>query len=139
MFREIAQRVLHRWQEEGLHPQSPVPVEEIITKLQDIGVTPNPEVLDVYSHLNGLDDTEMDLELFAFWSIKKIRLENRRNSEMVAFADFLIDSHRYAFRIEPDGVIGIYVDYGKNEKVRIADSFSEFFELYLTDTAKLFQ
>jgi len=64
-------------------------------------------------------------------------LENQRNSEVIEFADFLIDSFRYGFRIEFDDTVGIYIVCGKDNNEKVADSFRAFFQLYLTDAGKL--
>ena len=105
-------------------------------QFQSIGVNANTEVLEVFSQLNGFDDRLMDNHCINFWSTDKIKLENQRNSGVVEFADFLIDSHRYGFKVESDESISIYLVYGE-ENDKLADSFRAFFQLYLTDTKKL--
>lgn len=138
MFVDIAQLVLKQWNAEDLQPNEAFSSGDIAIEFQSLGIKANIEVLEVFSHLNGFDEGEMDCHCINFWSIDKIKLENQRNSEMVEFADFLIDSFRYGFKVEPDDSVGVYVVYSYDNNEKVADSFSTFFQLYLTDAGKLF-
>jgi hypothetical protein len=80
----------------------------------------------------------MDSECLSFWTVEKILRENKLNAEYVFFADFLIASHFYAFKFKAADSSSIYVYYGKNDRHKIADSFAEFFELYLENPERLF-
>src|SRR5688572_19910623 len=99
MFADIAQLVLKQWNAEDLRPNDPLSADDASLQFESIGVNANTEVLEVFSQLNGFDDGLMDNHCINFWSIDKIKLENRRNSDVVEFADFLIDSHRYGFKV----------------------------------------
>ena len=138
MFSDLAQLVVKQWISGGLHPNKVPSIEAIIEEFLSVGITPTNEVLEVLSCLNGFDDGEMDGDCFNFWSIEKIIKEKRPNLDIVEFADFLIDSHCYGFKEESDKSTGLYIVYSDNDKIKIADSFLQFFQLYLSDTAKLF-
>jgi len=98
--------------------------------------------LDVFSILNGFVDDRMDGECFVFWSIDKMLTESSRyyinDATFVHFADFLIDSHTYAFKQNETDFVSVHCHYSNNYVVKLADSFEEFFEYYLTDTVRLF-
>jgi hypothetical protein len=133
----IAQLVFDHWRSENIRLKEPLPQDQIVRHLESLGVSPLPELLDAYTILSRFDDDEMDNECLCFWSLEKVTEENRSGAKAVQFADFLIDSHRYAFRIESDNSIGIYIDYFDGKGIKIADSFSSFFRIYLGEPGKL--
>jgi hypothetical protein len=81
-------------------------------------------------------DYEMNSECFSFWSLKKVIEEN--NQKGLAFADFLIDSHRYYFKYEDENRSSVHTDWFEGgQMIKIADSVNEFFEMYLRSSEKL--
>jgi len=56
----------------------------------------------------------------------------------VHFADFLIYSHSYSFKVGGDNAASVYCHWDEDYIVKISDSFETFFEYYLTDIKKLF-
>jgi hypothetical protein len=137
MFADIAQLVLKEWNSEAIRPNHAIPANDVLFQFQFMGVNATTEILEVFSHLNGFDDGSMDRHCINFWSMDKIKLEKQRNSDLVEFADFLIDSHRYGFKVEPNHSVGIYVVYDEDASDKVAGSFREFFQLYLTDAEEL--
>jgi hypothetical protein len=84
--------------------------------------------------VNGMVDFEWDKEMISFWSIDRMRREfDEVPSTPVCFADFLISSHAYGFYPNEEKV---YTNYGPDS---IANSFTEFIDLYLNDGSKLFK
>jgi hypothetical protein len=65
-------------------------------------------------------------------------VEYQKESQYVVFADFLIDSHWYAFKVNDENTASVYLYYGDEDTTKISNSFTEFFELYLAEPAKLF-
>ena len=106
-----------------------------------LGFHANVEILKVYSTLNGFADDEMDNECLTFWPVRKILLENAasrvRETGYVHFGDFLIDSHTYAFSAHSSENTIVYCHWDERDEVKIADSFDEFFDYYLSEPMKL--
>jgi hypothetical protein len=63
--------------------------------------------------------------------------ENSASSELTCFADFLIESHRYAFKYENENTSSVYSNCESEDFVKIADSIEQFFDLYLTNPNKI--
>jgi hypothetical protein len=135
---ESLKKVAEIWHKECLKLSKPLSESQIIEKHAKLNVPISQDVIEVYSTLGGMEDCEMDSECFSFWDIDKILEENKPNSEFIYFADFLIDSHHYAFKFENEYVSSIYVHYSEKDRPKVGDSFAEFFELYLNDILKLF-
>lgn len=89
-------------------------------------------MIEVYSRLGGMVDDDLDSICFTFWTIEKILERNKQDSEYIFFADFLLDSHWYGFKCENEDVSSIHIHLGGNQFEKLADSFDEFFENYLT-------
>ena len=130
--------VFDHWGNQNIRLKETLPRDEIVRYLEGFGVSPHSELIDAYSILSCFDEDAMDNECLCFWSLEQVWKENQRGVSAIHFADFLINSHLYAFRIESDSSIGIYVDYFDGENIKIADSFSHFFQLYLNESARLF-
>ncbi len=135
---DTLKKVTEFWKQECVNLAKPLLEAEIIKGFAKLDILLSDDVIEVYSNINGFSENDMDSECLSFWTIEKIWGENQLNSEYVYFADFLIDSHFYAFKYENSDVSSIHVHYSENDSYKISDSFDEFFELYLKDPAKLF-
>lgn len=135
---ENLKKVEEHWRQEGLTLGKRLSEDEIIDAFANFGILFSSDVIEVYSTLNGFDEDEMDSECLSFWTLEKILKEIEPNSEYVYFADFLIDSHHYAFKFKDAEHSTVHVHYSEKERTKIADSFDEFFELYLNNPEKLF-
>ncbi len=136
------EKVKQHWLSENI-ALAPLPGQaELDVQLPSLGVRPTNEIRRLFSTLNGFADDDMDSECFAFWRLQRMVDENSRQGmkdrRYVHFADFLIDSHTYAFRQTESDSVAIYCHYTDDHIVKIGDSFEEFFEYYLTDVKKLF-
>jgi hypothetical protein len=78
--------------------------------------------------VGGTDD--MDEGLIRFWKLDEV-VPDERSPEFFVFADFLIESHAYAFRISEQGT-SVAVLYGVMP-VPIASTFESFLRLYLRE------
>ena len=117
---------------------SPRLEEDVAEAFAHLGVLLARDAVEVYSTIGGFADDDMDSECLTFWTVERMLRENDFNAENVYFADFLIDSHLYYFRYKNAQVSAIYVSYGESGRFHIADSFDEFFGLYLTNIKGLF-
>ena len=138
MLIENLKQVKEHWKQSNLNLAEPLLEKELVDIFANIEIPISREVIEVYSNLNGFNEWEMDSECLTFWEIQKILKENKRKSEYVYFADFLINSHFYAFKFEDANNSSVFASYSENDNRRVADSFDEFFEIYLKNPAKLF-
>lgn len=139
---EILEKVKQYWSSENI-ALAPLPEQaELEVQLRALGVQPTREIQRVFFALNGFADHDMDSECLTFWSLQRMIDENsrygRKGRSYVHFADFLIDSHTYAFRQTESSSAAVSCYYDDVYIVKVADSFEEFFEYYLTDIKKLF-
>jgi hypothetical protein len=134
---ENLKKVKQLWKQDGLDLAEPLSENEVIDNFGKLGTLISRDIIDVYSNLGGMSDNDSDSILFSFWTIEKIIEENESNSEFIFFADFLIESHLYGFKFENENVSSIHIHYGKNDTEKVADSFEEFFEIYLTKSEDL--
>jgi hypothetical protein len=142
MLEEVLDRVRSRWRNEQLILAPPMGERELLERFLTLGVNANSEILKVFSTLGGFADDDLDSECLTFWTVDKILTENQRGWVMdrsyIHFADFLIDSHTYAFRINDSALTAaVYCHWDSNYIVKICDSFEAFFDFYLFDPAKL--
>ena len=141
MLSENLIKANRKWHDECLKLAQPLSEEEVIEKFTNLGILPARDAIEVYSTIGGMDENDSDSELLTFWTVEKILRENDFNAENVYFADFLIDSHWYYFKYKDAETSAIYVDYldsNGTSQYKIADSFDEFFELYLNNIKGLF-
>jgi hypothetical protein len=138
VLEENLKKVNAIWKADGLELANPFSRAEIANYFAKIGVSPCEEIFIVYSNLGGMVDWGMDSLCFSFWTIDKILEENALNNELIFFADFLINSHLYGFRIEDENISSIHIYHGANDVEKIADSFDEFFDTYLTQPESYF-
>ena len=70
-----------------------------------LGMELPKDILEFYSLANGRPDMSYDDHEVSFWSISKIREEHGKwNDSELGFADFLIHSWRFVFRVDARGV-----------------------------------
>jgi len=141
MLSETLDKVRSHWVSENLVLASPLDRDDLYERFLTLGVSATPEILEVFSKLNGFAEDDMDSECLSFWTVDKIVRENQmgwvRDRLYVHFADFLIDSHTYAFKINDSGSSSVYCHWDSSYVVKICESFETFFEYYLFDTPKL--
>lgn len=132
-------KVKEKWELDGLNLAEPLSENGVNDSFTSLKISVSKDVIEVFSNLNGFDENGMDSECLSFWTIEKILRENETNSEYVYFADFLIDSHHYAFKFENADFSSIHIHFSETLRFKIADSFGEFFELYLNNPENLFR
>lgn len=138
MLKENLEKIKEKWKLDGLKLKNPFSKEELIKRFAKVGITLSQDVIDFYSSIDGFDENEMDSECLTFWTIEKILKENETDSKEIYFADFLIDSHQYFFKYKNAEYSEVFIRYSETDKHKIADSFDDFFELYLKDINSLF-
>jgi hypothetical protein len=135
---ENVKKVKQIWKNQGLNIAEPLTENAVVKTFASLDVPLSKEVTEVYSNIGGMTEDNMDAICFTFWTVEKILSENKPNSELTFFADFLIYSHLYGFKFENENISSIHIYWEKNQIEKIADSFNEFFENYLTKPEKYF-
>ncbi len=137
MLQKNLQQAVNKWKNEGLRLQKPLSAIEVKAALAKSGISAAKEVIEMYAIFNGFAEDGLDSECMTFWTVEKVSAEYQKESQYVVFADFLFDSHWYAFKTDDENMASVYLYYGDNETVKISNSLAEFFELYLTEPSKL--
>jgi len=104
----------------------------LVTNFNNLKIPISGDVLEVYSNLGGMDDFDSEGTCFSFWSVEKILAEDNSKAELTFFADFLIYFHLYGFKFENDKTSSIHIYWGEKQIEKIANSFEDFFEIFLT-------
>jgi hypothetical protein len=138
VLKDNLRKVNRKWHGECLELAGPISEEDVIEKFTNPGILLARDAVEVYSTIGGFDENDSDSELLTFWTVEKILREIDFNAEVVYFADFLIDSHHYCFKYKNDESSAIYVHYSETDRYKIADSFDQFFGLYLNNINELF-
>lgn len=131
--------VLRKWQRQNIILLPPVKEADVIARLRETGRNYSRDVIALYCATGGMKDGETDSHAWSLWSLNRVISESLGyDRPYILFADFLIDSHLYCFRYESDDRSSVCVDYFNGEEpALVADSVSEFFELYLRSPREL--
>lgn len=136
---EVIDKVIESWRNQRIRLLEPCEEALTVSVLAQLGRKVSRDVIEMYCVTGGMEDGEMDEHLFSLWSLERVKMDNARYaSPGIFFADFLINSHFYFFQFEDDRRSSVYIDYGDAlSPQRVAESVTEFFELYLANPAKL--
>jgi hypothetical protein len=137
VLKEKLVRAINGWQKENLRLLPANSEKEIIDCFLVIESLISNDILELYSNFGGMTDSDMDESLLSIWTLEQIEKENSVASGLTYFADFLIESHRYAFKYEDENISSVYSDCESADFVKIADSVEHFFDLYLTNPNKI--
>jgi hypothetical protein len=129
----IIQEVIQKWRRYGveLNPGASPDEIELLRELFHCEVP--ADIREFYANANGMPIHEYDGHQVSFWSISKIceQRETVADSE-IGFADFLINSWRFIFRVEDDSVIVVSENVSSDSPMENLGTFSNFLELYVT-------
>jgi hypothetical protein len=130
----VAKRVVDRWVESGVAlnpPALPTDVENLRRLLRSDVPT---DVRDFYLLANGMPDGVYDDHQVSFWSITKMHEQlGRWGDSEPGFADFLIDSWRFIFRVHQGRVFVV----SEGDSMRNLGTFDAFLDTYLTNASDL--
>lgn len=98
-LQETLNLVKTNWKQQGLNLIELRSKDKLIKILSKFNILASEEFMEVYSIINGFDENDMDSEGLSFWPIEKILRGNKPNDEYIYFADFLINSHWYGYKI----------------------------------------
>lgn len=137
MLKEKLAKAIKRWQKENLGISPPNSEQQVIDCFLTIERLISKDILELYTYFGGMTDGDMSTRLLSVWTLETIIKENLASSELTYFADFLIESHRYAFKYENVHTSSVYSDWETGEFAKVTDSVEQFFELYLTNPNKI--
>jgi hypothetical protein len=131
MMRPV-QQLVQQWRHSGveLNPgASPADLEALRALLHcDIP----KEIRDFYLSANGMPPNVYDDHQVSFWSIDAMRKQRDLWGDAeLGFADFLIDSWRFIFRVDRNRVIVVSENVAAGEPAENLGSFRDFLGLYL--------
>ena len=145
---DILERVDKYWYESALARGLRAPVVASESDLeafeQNNGVRLPADLRKYFLELNGTDG-DGDAQIFRFWPLGEIRRVDRKDFALLdadsyfLFADYLMESWYYAIYLGNDPFFQnrvILTGFPRNPVV--AQTFSEFLELYLRDEPKLY-
>lgn len=126
----------------------PISMEKITSLENEKGMIIPKDFVDLYTHVNGMRTHyayDMDKNGFFFYSIYQIvsfeeELGNPLGSEQESiyiFAEYMHKSWWYAFETTKDSYTIGLVPHGK-DFIPITNSLSEFINLYLDDSPRLY-
>lgn len=126
-------RAMDYWRSRGIELLPAATTEEIAAAFARLNRPLSADVARLYSAAAGFADHESD-HWWSFWSLDRFVEENeKRDSEHLWFADWLIGSHMYAFRyISPDAS-AVFMDLNRLDcpPTQIANHVADFLGKYL--------
>ncbi len=137
MLKEKLTKAIKRWQKENVRLSSPNSEQQIIDCFLTIESLISNDIWEFYSSFGGMIDGDMSESLLSVWTLERIAEKNSVSSELTCFADFLIESHRYAFKYENVNTSSVHSDWETPDFVKVADSLEQFLDLYLTNPNKI--
>jgi hypothetical protein len=136
------ERLRDAWLKEGSRVNAGSPLEAIENLERNHGVKLPTEFRTYLAQVGGMVEGVTDEQLIAFLSIDEVEQELKAKHDdptviEITFAEFSIYAHYYFLRATNVGdELGVYAADGTNEK-KLASSFREFIEAYLTDAERV--
>lgn len=127
--------VLRKWDNQGVVHLPPKERLTVIATLDRTGKKYSDDVISLYCATGGMSDGTPDNHMWLFWPMEQLVKENLFLSRPgLFFADFLIHSNYYIFKFESQERSSVWLDDGHE---LLAESVSQFFDLYLTSPGSL--
>lgn len=136
-MKENITKVIQRWQKENLRLSPSNSEQQISDCFRSIKKLLSKDILEFYSNFGGMIDGDMSESLLSVWTLEEIAEKNSVSHELTCFADFLIESHRYAFKYENVNTSSVHSNWETSDFVKVADSLEQFLDLYLTNPNKI--
>jgi hypothetical protein len=150
---DIVDRLISRWRQQGVSLRAPCSAAEIQAFEQREHLVLPEEFRQYLCSADGMQEEmgqSQDSEGFSFWPLRRLvpaHEELRRRSphtpppvdspDYYVFADYLDWSWAYALKLRPAGV-GKVIIVGAQSVSAVADSFSEFIQVYISDGRALY-
>ena len=137
MDKSLLTRLSATWAAEDIRPAGPASADAIAAfeRRQKVSLpTDFRAYLETLNGAQGGRDEMGNKETIAFWRLDEIEPLDVGSVRIFPFADFLIDSHRYAIVLSPDprASTPIVVHHNNDTLIRVAESFTDFVQGYLS-------
>jgi hypothetical protein len=139
---DLWRRLIDHWRGRGVAIRPGVDAAGVARFEAAYGVRLPDDLRDYFAAVNGTG-TNLDDDLFRFWSLEEVRpvQQESRDARLSCFdfADYCIDTWRYAVELPREGAgTGAVFNTGRGPPFQqVSPSFREFFELYLGDPDSL--
>jgi SMI1 / KNR4 family (SUKH-1) len=129
----IIQETIQAWRRNGVE-MNPGASAHDLQALRELFQCEVPaDIREFYANANGMCTDVYDEHEVSFWSISKICAQRDAVADMeIGFADFLIESWRFMFRIEGNSVIVVSGNVSPGSPTENLGTFSDFLKLYVT-------
>ncbi len=137
MDENLLTRLSAAWGAEDIRPAGPASADAIAAFERRHRVSlPRDfrKYLEILNGARGGRDEMGNKETIAFWRLDEIEPLDVGGVRIFPFADFLIDSHRYAIVLsaDPRASTPIVVHHNNDTLIKIAESFTDFVRGYLS-------
>jgi hypothetical protein len=126
--------LIARWKQESVKLLPPVDPAALQAVLCGLSVPIAQDVVELYSMIGGMPDGEMDANMFCLWPLDQVLSERPKSpSSHVEFADYMIDSFRYAWEQTDAETSAVFINFYsvEGEAPTVAcNSITKFFEQY---------
>src|SRR6266550_2050646 len=129
----IIQEIIKAWRRDGveLNPGASPDELELLRELFHCRVP--ADIREFYADANGMPTHVYVGHQVAFWSISRICEQHHDVPDTeIGFADFLIDSWRFIFKVEGDSVMVVSENVSPGSPMENLGTFSNFLELYVS-------
>jgi hypothetical protein len=137
----VVEQLLGKWRSESVRLNAAASIEDLLRLEQCLGAPLPADIREFYRAADGMPDLEYDSRQLSFWPVHRIVAEPPRRPvsnavgvREVAFADFLIESHYYLFRVASAGRITVGNDIDAADE---DESFEAFLRRYLQNPKSL--
>ena len=129
----IIQEIIQTWRRNGVE-MNPGASADDLQALRELFQCEVPaDIREFYVDANGMCTDVYDEHEVSFWSISKICAQRDAEADMeIGFADFLIESWRFMFRIEGNSVIVVSGNVSPGSPTESLGTFGDFLKLYVT-------
>ena len=129
----VVQEIIWQWRRTGVTLNPGASPTDIETLQGLLGCEIPADIRAFYSDANGMAADVSDDHVVSFWSLHKMREERGTWGDMeVGFADVLLNSWRFIFRVESGRIVVVSQNVSPGSPMATIGSFSTFLGLYLT-------
>jgi len=136
----VFEQVAHHWKLNQISLVTPLAADELRNRFKAEGLDVAEDLVRFLATAGGMTDHEWDNDgMWSFWNGQKIIEEAQANMRHgVWVADWLINSHFHLLRKESDIVSSVWVDFCKDEPLKVADTLEDFLQRYLLRDSSTF-
>lgn len=142
---KLVEPIRERWIAAGATARDGASAEDLHHFELKYGVSLPADVVAFYRGVDGMASNDWDEELIRWWPIAEVKPVNE-DLELVhdtygghfAFADWSLCAHAYALELASGSTHGRVVIAGSHRPIPVAASFTEFLDLYIARSDRLY-